>query len=68
MKVCIHNCETDEYLDEDGNWQPLAMAAFFERVVDAVQFCGERADTNVEIVVSFGKKEEVHIPLHQSDC
>ena len=67
MKVCIHNCETDEYLAGDGSWQPMGRAAYFERVAEAVEFCGERDDANVEIVISFGKKEDVHIPLHQTD-
>ncbi|MDB6035195.1 MAG: hypothetical protein JWM16_5533 [Verrucomicrobiales bacterium] len=68
MKVCIHKCETDEYLAGDRTWQPLMRAVYFERVVEAVEFCGEQTEVNVEIVVSFGKKEEVHIPLHQNDC
>jgi hypothetical protein len=67
MKVCIHKCETDEYLAGDHTWQPLTRALYFARVVEAVEFCGEQAEGNLEIVVSFGKKDEVHIPLHQLD-
>lgn len=65
MKVCIHNCETDRYMAGDGTWQALPDAATFERVMDALNFCSSREDRNVEIVVSFGTKEEVHIPVHQ---
>jgi hypothetical protein len=68
MKVCIHKRETDQYLSGDGSWQTLGLAAVFRRVGEAVEFYGERSEGNVEIVVSFGKKEEVHIPLHQTDC
>lgn len=67
MKVCIHNCETDRYMASDRSWQPLDRAISFERVLDAMNFCMEQAERNVEIVVSFGTNQEVHIPVHQKD-
>lgn len=67
MKICIHNSETDRYMAGDGTWQPRDLAVSFDRVLDAFTFCSASEERNVEIVVSFGTKEDVHIPLHQID-
>jgi hypothetical protein len=67
MKVYIHNSETDRYMAGDKTWQNEAMAAMFDRVLDALNFCSDSGERNLEIVVNFGTKQEVHIPVHQTD-